>query len=163
MPSPVIVNTSPLFYLHRLGHLHLLEKLYGEIVIPEAVLAEIEEGEKAGEDIPKITEEKWIKVKKVYIPAFIKMIPDLGRGEAEVLTLGCEEKNPLLIIDDALARKIANLQSFKITGTAGVLLKAKKAGYLKEINPLLARLKKTGFYLSDRLISEILKISGEGK
>ncbi len=55
------------------------------------------------------------------------MVPDLGNGEAEVLALGCQENNPLLVIDDALARRIAKLQEFKLTGTAGVLVKAKKS------------------------------------
>jgi predicted nucleic acid-binding protein len=34
MPDPTISNTSPIYYLHRLDHLDLLEKIYGEIVIP---------------------------------------------------------------------------------------------------------------------------------
>lgn len=157
----VIVNTSPLFYLHRLGCFHCLEKLYGEIIIPEAVAFELEEGKRLGEDIPEITDYHWIKVRKVTIPAFIKIIPDLGQGEAEVLALACEERAPLLIIDDALARKIAKLQAFKLTGTAGVLLKAKKEGHISEIKSILEKLKGVGFYLSDRIITDILKISGE--
>lgn len=49
-----------------------------------------------------------------------------GRGEAEVLALGCEESDSLLIIDDTLARKIAKLRAIKLTGTAGVLGEQKK-------------------------------------
>ncbi len=157
----VIVNTSPLFYLHRLGCLHCLEKLYGEIIIPEAVAFELEEGKKLGEDVPEISDYHWIKVRKVTAPAFIKIISDLGQGEAAVLALACEESEPLLIIDDALARRIAKLQAFKLTGTAGVLLKSKKEGYISEIKPILERLKEVGFYLSDKIITDILKISGE--
>lgn len=58
MPDVVIVNTSPLFYLHRLGCLNILEKLYGEIVIPGAVVDELNEGKKVGEDVPEITNYK---------------------------------------------------------------------------------------------------------
>lgn len=161
MHKTVIVNTSPLFYLHRLGYFNLLEKLYGEIIIPEAVVAELEEGEQSGEDVPKIAKYNWIKIKKVTIPSFIKMIPDLGCGEAEVLALGCNEFDPLLIIDDTLGRKIAKLQLFKLIGTAGVLLRSKKEGHITEIRPIIERLKGVGFYLSDELIARILKISGE--
>lgn len=157
----VIVNTSPLFYLHRLDCLDCLEKLYGEIIIPEAVMLELEEGRKVGEDVPDIADCQWIKVEKVTIPAFIKIISDLGSGEAEVMALGCEEKEPLLIIDDSLARRIAKLQAFKFTGTAGVLLKARKKGYITEIKPLIERLREVGFYLSDRLIADILKMAEE--
>jgi len=63
MHKSVISNTSPIFYLHRIGLLELLKKLYGEIIIPNAVLEELEEGKKAGEDIPAIREYKWIKVR----------------------------------------------------------------------------------------------------
>lgn len=162
MPDVVIVNTSPLFYLHRLGCLNILEKLYGEIVIPGAVVDELNEGKKVGEDVPEITNYKWIKVKDVTIPAFIKIISDLGQGEAEILALACEEKKPLVIIDDEIARKIAKLQGIKLTGTAGVLLKAKTNNYIPEIKPVLEKLREVGFYLSDRVIAEVLKISGEG-
>jgi predicted nucleic acid-binding protein len=157
----VIVNTSPLFYLHRLGYLHILKNLYGEVIIPHAVLTELEEGKKLGEDVPEVKNYNWIKVKNVTIPAFIKMIPDLGQGEAEVLALGCEESDSLLIIDDALARKIVKLQTIKFTGTAGVLLRAKREGYIPEIKSIIEKLKEAGFYLSDKLIVEMLKLSGE--
>jgi predicted nucleic acid-binding protein len=40
----VICNTSPLFYLHGLQNLTLLEKLYTRIVVPEAVVKELEAG-----------------------------------------------------------------------------------------------------------------------
>lgn len=162
MPDVVIVNTSPLFYLHRLGCLNILEKLYGEIVIPGAVVDELKEGKRVGEDVPEIADYKWINVKDVTIPAFIKIISDLGHGEAEVLALACEEKEPLVIIDDEIARKIAKLQGIKLTGTAGVLLKAKTNNYISEIKPVLEKLREVGFYLSDRVIAEVLKISGEG-
>lgn len=157
----VIVNTSPLFYLHKLGHLNLLEKLYGEIVIPNAVVTEIAAGKRHGEDVPNIADYKWIRMKNVTIPEFIKMITDLGSGEAEVLALGCVEKDSLLIVDDTLARRIAKLQALKFTGTAGVLLRAKMEGYITEIKSTINRLKEVGFYLNDDLIVDILKIAGE--
>jgi len=141
--------------------LHLFQKLYNEIVIPQAVVNELEEGKRLGEDVPKIEEYKWIKIKHVTVPLFIRMVTDLGQGEAEVLALGCEHKNSLLIIDDGLARKTAKLYTFRITGTAGVLLKAKQEKYISEIKPVLKKLKDVGFYLSNNLIFDILKVAGE--
>jgi len=104
-----------------------LRSSIGNIVIPQAVVNELKEGKTVGEDVPEVEDYKWVTVKNVVVPAFIKMVPDLGNGEAEVLALGCQENNPLLVIDDALARRIAKLQEFKLTGTAGVLVKAKKS------------------------------------
>lgn len=54
MPEIVIVNTSPIFYLHRLDCLDILKKLYGRIIIPQAVVNEHEAGKRVGENIPEI-------------------------------------------------------------------------------------------------------------
>ncbi len=161
MPESVIVDTSPIFYLHRLNCLDILRKLYDRIIVPQAVADELEAGKMAGEDVPEIGEYGWITVKDVCIPAFINIIPDLGQGEAEVLALACEEKEALVILDDSLARRIADLQEFKLTGTAGILIKAKTKKHITEVKPLLNKLKDSGFYLTDNLMSDILKIADE--
>lgn len=161
MHKIVISNTSPIFYLNRLGYLELMERLYNEIVIPYAVLEELGEGKKTGEDVPEISKYKWIKVRHISVPSHIKIIPDLGKGEAEALALALEEKQHLLIIDDTLARRIAKLHSLKFTGTAGILLKAKKKGLINEVRPILSRLKDVGFFLGENVVADILKLSGE--
>ncbi len=50
----VIVNTSPLLYLHQVGHLQLLQQLYGTIIVPPAVPQELEVGKLQGVDVPEI-------------------------------------------------------------------------------------------------------------
>lgn len=119
MPEIIIVNTSPIFYLYKLDCLDVLRKLYGRIIIPQAVVNELEAGKRVGENVPDIKNYKWITVKEVNVPVFISIITDLGRGEAEVLALACEEGEALVIVDDALARRIAKLRGIKLTGTAG--------------------------------------------
>jgi predicted nucleic acid-binding protein len=54
MPKIVIADTTPLFYLHRVGCLDLLQKLYGQITVPRAVVEELREGGKQGEDVPQL-------------------------------------------------------------------------------------------------------------
>ena len=57
----VVSNTTPLIALADIGHLDLLQKLYGEILIPEAVLNEIKT-----EPAKKVVyNSSWIKVKKI--------------------------------------------------------------------------------------------------
>lgn len=161
MPETVICDTSPLFYLHRVGCLELLKKLYREITVPRAVLEELKEGREKGIDVPDIHKFGWMKVKKASVPAHIKLIPDLGMGESEALALGLNEKHHKLILDDKLAREIAKLHKLSFTGTAGVLLRLKEEGYLEEINGILKRLKENGFFLRDELHFKILKLAGE--
>ena len=161
MPEPVISNTSPLFYLHRLQVLDLLQKLYQRILVPEAVVEELKMGRSQGEDVPDVTAYDWIEVRPVRTPEVIQLIPDLGAGEAQVLTLALEIPGSLVILDDRLAREFAKSQQIRHTGTAGVLLKAKQEGHLSAVGPLLQQLIQLDFRLSDAVISAILKLAQE--
>jgi len=161
MHKAVIVNTSPIFYLYRLRLLEILEKLYGTIIVPTAVVDELEQGKKQGEDVPNIEEYPWIQIQQVKITDFLKLITDLGPGEAEVLALALEKPDSLVILDERIARRIAELRGIKFTGTVGVLLKAKEREYITSISPLLDKLLKLGFRISNRVKDNILKLAGE--
>ena len=63
MPEITIVDTSPLFYLHRLGLLELLKKLYSHITVPEAVKKELKEGQTQGEDVPQMENYTWVEIR----------------------------------------------------------------------------------------------------
>lgn len=161
MPDLVISNTSPLFYLHRLGHLDLLQMLYLRIIVPEAVVNELKAGQDQGEDAPNVADHDWIEVRPVRVPGLIRLITDLGAGEAEVLALALEEPGSLVILDDRLAREIAKLQNVRITGTAGVLLKAKQERHISAVTPLLNKLTQLGFRLSNAMQAAISQLAEE--
>lgn len=161
MPDLVICNTSPLFYLHRLRHLDLLQKLYGRIVVPEAIVHELKTGRDRGEDAPDVEVLHWIEVRSVSVPDLIRLITDLGAGEAQVLALAIEHPGSLVILDDRLAREVAKLRNIRMTGTAGVILKAKQEGHISTVAPLLDRLIQLDFRLSDAVRTSILKLARE--
>lgn len=161
MPEMTIVNTSPLFYLHRLGLLEVLNKLYGNIVVPEAVKTELEAGRNQGEDVPQLENYTWINAKSVNMPKYLKLIADLGQGESEVLALATNYASALLILDDKLARRIAEMQEFRLTGTAGVLLRAKRKGLIPALKPIMERLLNLDFRLKPDLVKAILELAGE--
>ncbi len=121
----VIVNTSPLLYLHQVGCLELLQQLYGTITVPPAVPQELEIGKLQGVDVPEVNSIEWIQTRPVASATLIPAVIDLGQGEAEVIALGLENPDSLLIFDDSLARRIADLYGLRYTGTLGVLVKAK--------------------------------------
>lgn len=95
------------------------------------------------------------------MPEVITLITDLGAGEAQVLALAIEEPGSLVILDDSLARQTARLRSLRITGTAGVLLKAKHEGHILAVAPLLDRLMQLDFRLSDAVKAKILRLARE--
>ena len=161
MPEVVISNTSPIFYLHRLRLLDLLQKLYQKIIVPQAVVAELEAGRRQGEDVPKIDNYEWIETRAIQSPQIMGLSTDFGPGETEVLALALEESESLVIIDEKLARKIARLRGLLVTGTAGVLLRAKQEGHILAVNPFLDRLEEIQFHLSDNVRTLILSKAGE--
>ena len=161
MPENVIVDTSPVFYLHRLHLLELLEKIYGTVIVPVAVVSELEEGKAQMADVPDLHAFSWIKIERIKTSKFLSLIPDLGPGESEVLTLGLEKPNSLIIIDDLLARHIAELRRLKFTGTVGVIIKAKRNGYITSVSDVISQLIDIGFRLSDRLKQDILRLADE--
>lgn len=162
MPERVVVaNTSPLLYLNAIGHLDILPRLYGSIVIPPAVQAELESGRGRGLAVPDIEVLSWLQVKSVRSRELLPAIVDLGPGEAEVLALGIEHPGSLLILDDQLARRVAALNRLPYTGTLGALVKAKEGGHLQAVRPVIEALRVSGLWLSDELLALVLAQAGE--
>jgi predicted nucleic acid-binding protein len=85
----------------------------------------------------------------------------LDKGEASAIALALEEKDPLLILDDLKARRMASGLGLNYTGTLGVLGDAQQSGFLKSIKPIIDKIKKTNFHLSDELVKQILIAAGE--
>lgn len=158
----VVVNTTPLIALCHVGQLETLKKLYGEIVIPEAVYKELSV---KTESICKKTVDKsldWIRVDKIRNQMAKSMYKtQLHDGEVEVMILSKEIAADVVIIDDANAKKHAKYLELPVTGTLGVLIKAKKEGYIDELKPILQQMVGNGIYISQNLIELCLKQVGE--
>lgn len=152
----VVSNTTPIISLLKLDRLDLLQKLYNQINIPKAVFNEIEAGKNKAyyKDLSKI---EWININPIQDKNALKYFLDLDDGEAEAIILATEIEADLIIIDEKLGRFHAKHADLKITGTIGILIKAKKEGYLKEIKPLLDELTEKNVWISENLKQDILK------
>lgn len=159
MPK-IVSNTTPIISLLKINKLTVLKDLYGEVIIPEGVFNEIEAGKdkKYYTDLLKI---EWIKVEKIKDKNSLSYFLDLDKGEAETIILATESGAGLTILDETLGRYHAKRAGLKVTGTLGILLKAKKSGYIIEIKPLLYELKDKGIWLSNNLIERTLLLAGE--
>ena len=160
-PSAVITNTSPLLYLHQVGHLSILQQLYGTVLVPPAVRQELEAGKRKGLEVPDVNNLTWLQIRPVAAAVLVPALVDLGQGEAEVLALGLEIPESLLILDDQLARRIADLHALRYTGTLGILAKMKQAGHLSSVRAVITALREKGMWLSDAIVEETLRLSGE--
>ncbi|MBD1876574.1 DUF3368 domain-containing protein [Nodosilinea sp. FACHB-131] len=162
MPDrPVVVNTSPLLYLHQVSQLGLLPRLYQQVQVPTAVIQELEVGRSQGIEVPTLGDLAWISPVALPFPELIPNETDLGKGEAEVIAVGLTQANCLLVLDDQLGRQIAQLYGLSCTGTLGILLKAKQLGHIDEVQPLIRQLQHCGMWLGKQLIEQVLKRAGE--
>jgi len=156
----VISNTTPILSFIKLNRLDILRDIYKEIIIPEAVYEELEKGKH--KYYVDFSDESWIKIFKVRNKNLINQFQDeLDKGEAEAIALAIEISADLLLIDEKFGRKIAEKENIKISGTIGVLLKAKKLGIINEVKPLLYELIKKGNYYKDSFIKIVLNHAGE--
>ncbi len=158
----ILSDTSPVSALFRLGKLDLLRDLYGVVLIPPAVFAELLNLSVFGYDLDPLTTASWLKVTVPKDQMLVgQLCRDLDIGEAEAIALAKELGAHLLIIDEKQGRQIAQSMDLPIIGLLGVLLAGKKAGLVDTLSPLLQRLGDIGFYISNRLTGEVLKQAGE--
>jgi predicted nucleic acid-binding protein len=157
----VVTNTSPLLYLHQLRLIDLLPRLYERVVVPTAVAEELAEGARHGHDVPNPARLDWALIIAAPSPALLKLAPALGEGERAAIALASERGSDLLLIDDGPARRHATLLGIKITGTLGVLLRAKANGHLPAVQPLLDQLAQLGFRASPETIAAVRKLADE--
>ena len=160
MPD-VISNSSPLQYLYQADVLDLLPALFGQVCVPEAVVAELEEGRRRSVSLPTLAELSWLQVRTVRNRTLLPLVTHLGDGEKEVLALGRELSDALLLLDDRDARRHAHALELEISGTLGVLLLAKERGILDAVRPVLDRLQALRFRLDVRTRQRVLELAGE--
>lgn len=156
----VVSNTTPLLTLLKIGRLDLLQKLCSEICIPSAVFHEIEAG-KAKSYYVDLSKISWIKIIEISNPKTASYFLDLDQGEAEAIMLASEIEAELILLDEKLGRFHAKHIGLKVTGTIGILLKAKQLNFVSNIKTLLQEMQQKGIWLSEDLIAEALKIAGE--
>lgn len=156
----VVCNTSPILSLLKIERLDILQLLYRQVIIPKAVWQEIE-AEKDKDYYVDLSSVNWLDIQEVNNPDALEYLTDLDRGEAEVIVLAREIQADLVIIDETLGRQYASYFNLQITGTLGILLRAKKEGHIPEIKPLLETLRNQGVWISDNLFQEVVKLSGE--
>ena len=127
------------------------ERVYGHLTTTPEVAAEY------GEPLPA-----WVRIVPVSDQQKQQLLAtQLDLGESSAIALALEIPDSVLILDDYKARRVATQLGLTLTGTVGVLVKAKLRGLLPSIRPLLARIRQTNFRLSSTLEQEALRAAGE--
>jgi len=154
----VISDSSPIFSLAIVGKLEILNSLFEEIFIPNAVWEELTR-DKTTEYYKIIIDFFEDKVKAV--SGFNELTFIMGYGESESVILYKELNADYLLIDDKKARNIAENFGINCIGTIGVLSIAKDKGMIGELRPLFEQFLKNKRYYSLDLLNAILKKHNE--
>lgn len=161
----VVSDTTCISALFLISKIHLLKQLFKEVVIPEPVFSELLALENFGKDVALLRDTSWLLIKSATPgPVLSQLLTNLDKGEAHALAIALELRADLIIIDERKGRKQAELMKLNYTGLGGVLLRAKNAGLIPLIAPVLDDLKeKAGFYLSDSVREVLLQAAGESR
>ncbi len=151
MQKIIISDTSCLITLDKINQLIILKNLFKIITVTSVIAEEF------GQSLPDFIEIQ--NPSQKMFQSILQM--NIDAGEASAITLALEYKDPLIIVDDIKARKIAEELKLNITGTLGILIQGKKKGFIKDLTTVLKDLTKTNFRLTDELIQHALKMTGE--
>jgi predicted nucleic acid-binding protein len=151
----VVADASPLRYLILIEHAHVLPALYGRVLVPPAVISELNR-----ERTPDLVREwlaespDWLHIQAPR-EALTGLRNVLGDGERQAIALAVETGADALLIDDRDARHEAEKMNCAVLGTLRVLADAGAHGHA-DLRTALNRLRLTNFRADDRLIQRIL-------
>jgi predicted nucleic acid-binding protein len=152
----VVADTSPLRYLILIEYVHVLPALYGHVVVPPAVIGELNQ-----ERTPDLVKTwlsnmpEWLRV-RAPMQALAARQPALGAGEREAIALAAELSADALLMDDRDARQEARKLGVPVLGTLRVLADASEHGFA-DLSMAFERLRRTNFRASEPLMKRLLE------
>lgn len=148
----VVSDTSVLCYLAQLGHLPLLESLFGTIVVPDAVRSEC-----VHSGAPSSLRE-WFSpsppafVETITVTDFLPTTAALDAGEASAITLAWSRRpDSLLLLDEKRGRAVAQSLGLNFRGVLGIIMEGHRRALL-DFDAAMLKLRQLGFRIADPLL-----------
>jgi predicted nucleic acid-binding protein len=157
----IICDAGPLIALGKIDQLHLLRQCAETVWIPHQVWHEVVT---RGQDRPPAA---WLKhnladaIRSGDHELMAAFSLQVDAGEAEALALAARNRESCLLIDDAKGRTVAQLNQLRCVSTLGLLVRARRAGLIIQLQPLLSRLQAAGWFIHPHLIQDALRAVGE--
>jgi predicted nucleic acid-binding protein len=166
MPA-VISDTTVLNDLARIGQFGLLRLEFQQVLIPPAVLAELNKRpDLPGTDCAqRALADGWLELRSPQNQNVVETLRiTLGAGESQAIALAQELPSSLLLMDEAAGRDVAERLHLNLIGTTGILLRAQKSGIIPRLKPVLDDLvQHHGFRLSRKIYKDALLEAGESE
>lgn len=162
MSGTIVSNTGPLVALAVIDRLDILNRLFEQVMVPEAVHFELLEGGARQAGVAAYQQAQWIKTGKLTAPLDPLLDSVLDTGEASAIQLARENSVDLVLIDERKGRKIAReIYNLRVIGSARILVEAKRRGHLDNVEDAITAMRQQGYWLHDNIIKAILKEAGE--
>ncbi|MFQ4141495.1 DUF3368 domain-containing protein [Chlorogloeopsis sp. ULAP02] len=158
----VICNATPLINFAAINCLDILEAVFGQIIIPQAVYDETSvAGFPGSEFVLQAIASGWLQIRSVLTIA--PTIPsELDDGEREAIALALETGEQRILLDEREARQVAQNLGLQVIGTLGIILLAKNREIITQVQPLLDAMMDTAqYWVSSTLYKQVLKQAGE--
>lgn len=159
--SVIVADSGPLIALAIIGQLDLLRKLYGQVLTPPAVWDEVTVRGLGLPGAHEVSQLPWLKIEATETSLWQALAILVDRGEAQAIALANTIPGSTVLLDDARARRVAERFGIRRIGTLGILRRAKNAGLLAQVRPLIEQLHKNGIYMRQSLIDAVLHDVGE--
>jgi len=154
----LVINTGPLITLSKIGCLEIIGELPYEFLSPNEVRKELDEGQLAGH--PRIAP-VWLTHLALTRPPSRVGLAGLDLGEAAVIQIALELGIRRVAIDEWKGRRAALASGLEVTGTLGLLGKAKLLGLIPELRPLIEKAVLEGIRYHPELVRGVLEAVGE--
>jgi len=158
MTERIVINTGPLVALARVDLLAVVGKLPFEFISPTEVSQEVAQGVALGYPDARPA---WLKIVPLSRPVDLVARAALDLGEAAVIELALEQGLVWVCIDDRKGRQAAVAVGLKVTGSLGLLARAKTLGAIPALRPFLEQLVVAGVYYDEELVRRVLEGVGE--
>ena len=155
----VFSNTTPLIALSSIGQLDLLPTLFHEIHVVDTVVDECAAGGTIV--VPDLNRLHWIQIVPSELCAHPHILLNLDKGEQHTLDMASKMHADYVIIDEKLGRNIAEYMGLNVTGTLGVLLKAKQQGHIVSFVTCVQEMLRQGIRYNMNLLRRLAVHVGE--
>jgi predicted nucleic acid-binding protein len=155
----LVADASALIALATCDSLTLLEAIFGDVLVPEAVFSEVTALDKP--QSMRLRSYLHGKVRAVDMQRFVYLDAFADVGETQAMLLYKEVAADYLLIDDKRGRKVAKINQIKTVGSLGVLLQAKRAGIIPYVAPLIEQIAANSVFMSESLMRTVLELADE--
>jgi predicted nucleic acid-binding protein len=153
MLKAIVTNTTPLIALTAAtDSLDVLKFLYSRVIVPLEVQTELRAAGSHAVGVKALNEATWLDCQTSEVMVSSYLANTLDRGEAATIQTALNLNVPLVCIDEAVGRRVARLSGLTLTGSIGVLLKAKQLGYDISMAQAVARMREHGIWLGAEVI-----------